>query len=347
MSRQSPRSGTASRNDRSAASTAGGATPRWASETTTRVWPSTAPKMGRSDRRGNRVRRCDARRPRRASPTPRGRHDGPAVTETLVRVNYSETDQMGVAYHARYLVWLDIARTEHLRTAGRVIASWRPAGLRLAVSEVAMRYRQPARFDDLVRVRCWVRDIASRRVEFGYAVEHGERRPPARHRRDRAARARCPLRSAGSPTRHPPAPRRARSGPVGLRGRRSKTARQRDRLPPCRTRPLSGACLLVPCRPPRARADRPLPRSGRSWSSSRRSSPRRMRESFGPISSAAPCVAPDSLVRRMAALAAGPDRRLPGDAAAAAAPQRCGLHRPGRRRRSPSVCSANRRRRSR
>ena len=39
----------------------------------------------------------------------------PTVSETLVRVNYSETDQMGVVYHARYLVWLDVARTEHLR----------------------------------------------------------------------------------------------------------------------------------------------------------------------------------------------------------------------------------------
>src|SRR5919199_1505211 len=42
----------------------------------------------------------------------------PEVSETLVRVNYSETDQMGVVYHARYLVWLDIARTEHLRLSG-------------------------------------------------------------------------------------------------------------------------------------------------------------------------------------------------------------------------------------
>jgi acyl-CoA thioester hydrolase len=45
-------------------------------------------------------------------------------------------------------------------------------GLRLAVSEVIIRYRQPARYDDPVRIRCWVRDVASRRVEFGYAVEH-------------------------------------------------------------------------------------------------------------------------------------------------------------------------------
>jgi acyl-CoA thioester hydrolase len=98
----------------------------------------------------------------------------PSVSESLVRVNYSETDQMGVAYHARYLVWLDIARTEHLRGRGASYRELEAAGLRLVVSEAAIRYRQPARFDDLVRVRCWVRDVASRRVEFGYAVEHAE-----------------------------------------------------------------------------------------------------------------------------------------------------------------------------
>jgi acyl-CoA thioesterase FadM len=42
------------------------------------------------------------------------------------------------------------------------------------VSEVIIRYRQPARYDDPVRIRCWVRAVASRKVEFGYAVEHAE-----------------------------------------------------------------------------------------------------------------------------------------------------------------------------
>ena len=96
----------------------------------------------------------------------------PEVSEIQVRVNYSETDQMGVVYHARYLVWLDIARTEHLRHSGMSYRELEAAGLRLVVSELAVRYRQPARFDDAVRVRCWVRSVASRRVEFGYAVEH-------------------------------------------------------------------------------------------------------------------------------------------------------------------------------
>ena len=48
----------------------------------------------------------------------------PLVSETVARVNYSETDQMGVVYHARYLVWLDIARTDHLRRTGMTTPTW-------------------------------------------------------------------------------------------------------------------------------------------------------------------------------------------------------------------------------
>jgi acyl-CoA thioester hydrolase len=97
-----------------------------------------------------------------------------SISETLVRVNYSETDQMGVVYHARYLVWLDVARCDHLRQTGTSYRDLERAGLRLAVSEVSIRYRQPARYDDLVRIRCWVRDVASRRVDFGYVVERAD-----------------------------------------------------------------------------------------------------------------------------------------------------------------------------
>ncbi|HEY4649688.1 MAG TPA: thioesterase family protein [Gemmatimonadales bacterium] len=97
-----------------------------------------------------------------------------SVSETRLRVNYSETDQMGVVYHARYLVWLDVARCEHLRLSGMSYRELEQAGLRLAVSELAIRYRQPARYDDLIRIRCWIREVASRRVDFGYAVEHAE-----------------------------------------------------------------------------------------------------------------------------------------------------------------------------
>ena len=103
-----------------------------------------------------------------------GQPPADGVCEVLVRVNYSEIDQMGVAYHARYLVWLDVARCEYLRRTGLSYRELEASGLRLVVGEVSIRYRQPARYDDPLRVRCWVREVASRRVVFGYAVEHAE-----------------------------------------------------------------------------------------------------------------------------------------------------------------------------
>jgi len=93
------------------------------------------------------------------------------MTESFARVNYSEVDQMGVVYHARYLVWLDVARCEHLRRQGMSYRDLEARGLRLAVSELRIRYRQPAKYDDVVRIRCWVRECVPRRVTFGYALD--------------------------------------------------------------------------------------------------------------------------------------------------------------------------------
>lgn len=93
------------------------------------------------------------------------------ISEIHHRVNYSEVDQMGVVYHARYVVWFDQARTEHIRRTGVSYRELEARGIMLVVGELQVRYRRPARYDDIVRVRCWVRECASRRVTFGYAVE--------------------------------------------------------------------------------------------------------------------------------------------------------------------------------
>ena len=95
------------------------------------------------------------------------------ITAIEHRVNYSETDQMGLVYHANYVIWLDMARTEHLRGTGVTYKEMEEQGVYLAVTDLQVRYRRAARYDDLIRVRCWVREVASRRVTFGYAVERG------------------------------------------------------------------------------------------------------------------------------------------------------------------------------
>lgn len=103
---------------------------------------------------------------------------GISTIELIVR--YAESDQMGVAYHANHLVWCDMARTEYLRERGISYRDLESGGLLLAVVEVQVRYRGSARFDDRLRIRCWVREVASRRVEFGYAMDHaGSGRPVA------------------------------------------------------------------------------------------------------------------------------------------------------------------------
>lgn len=95
-------------------------------------------------------------------------------TSVEVRVRYAETDQMGVAHHAHYLIWCELARTRHMAERGVNYRDLEADGLRLPVVDVHIRYRAPARYDDLVRVRCWVRNAASRMVEFGYVIERQE-----------------------------------------------------------------------------------------------------------------------------------------------------------------------------
>jgi acyl-CoA thioester hydrolase len=98
----------------------------------------------------------------------------PAETAVELRVRYGETDQMGVAYHAHYLVWCELARTEHMRRLGVRYRDLEDGGIKLAVSEAQLRYLKAARYDDLVRVTAWISEVGSRRVVFRYRVERPE-----------------------------------------------------------------------------------------------------------------------------------------------------------------------------
>ena len=101
-------------------------------------------------------------------------------TVSTVRVRYGETDQMGFAYHAHYLAWLDIGRTEYIRQLGVSYADLEKSGLLLAVSEAQVRYAAPARYDDVLRIECWVERVQSRSITFGYDVTRAEPEPEQR-----------------------------------------------------------------------------------------------------------------------------------------------------------------------
>ncbi|HCH37026.1 MAG TPA: acyl-CoA thioesterase, partial [Acidobacteria bacterium] len=71
---------------------------------------------------------------------------------SIVRVRYAETDKMGVVYHANYLVWFEIGRTDLLRTIGWTYRQMESAGISLPVIEAHCEYRKPARYDDELEV---------------------------------------------------------------------------------------------------------------------------------------------------------------------------------------------------
>jgi len=96
------------------------------------------------------------------------------VVSAELRVRYAETDQMGVVYHANYLAWCEVGRTEFIRAAGRSYASLEADGVMLAVSEMGIRFRSPARYDDLIRVDTTLRDVRSRSLVFDYSIVNRE-----------------------------------------------------------------------------------------------------------------------------------------------------------------------------
>jgi acyl-CoA thioester hydrolase len=90
------------------------------------------------------------------------------------RVRYSETDQMGIVYHANYLVWCEIGRTEFIRTLGVSYADMERAGVSLAVSDLSVRYHAAARYDNMVRVQTTLSEVRSRMMTFDYQCSNAE-----------------------------------------------------------------------------------------------------------------------------------------------------------------------------
>ncbi|MGE0363716.1 MAG: acyl-CoA thioesterase [Vicinamibacterales bacterium] len=87
-----------------------------------------------------------------------------------IRVRYAETDQMGIAYYANYLVWFEVARTDWLRAAGLTYRSLEAQGLFLPVIEAHCAYRAPARYDDALAVRAVARLVSPARLAFDYDI---------------------------------------------------------------------------------------------------------------------------------------------------------------------------------
>ncbi len=95
---------------------------------------------------------------------------------TEVRVRFAETDAQGVAHHAVYLVWFEVARIDYLARFRGGYPELRAEGIEALTTEVHVSYLTPARFDDRLTVLCACGELRGARFRFDYLVERdGER----------------------------------------------------------------------------------------------------------------------------------------------------------------------------
>jgi len=92
------------------------------------------------------------------------------VHRTQIRVTYAETDAMGVVYYANYLRWLEVGRTELMRSLGVAYKEMEDRGAFLPVSEVFCKYHVPARYDDILIVETAVDFLRRASIQFSYRI---------------------------------------------------------------------------------------------------------------------------------------------------------------------------------
>ena len=90
--------------------------------------------------------------------------------ETKIRVEYHHTDQMGVVHHSNYVKFFEVARTEWLRASGLTYAEMERRGVMMPIVDVAVKYRNPALYDELISVTAFVDESPKARMVFRYEV---------------------------------------------------------------------------------------------------------------------------------------------------------------------------------
>ena len=93
-----------------------------------------------------------------------------ATTEVPVR--YAETDQMGVVYHANYLVYMELGRTALIESLGCDYVAMEEAGVVSPVLEVQVKYHKPLRYGETARIKTWIEKYDGLRVVYGYEISN-------------------------------------------------------------------------------------------------------------------------------------------------------------------------------
>jgi acyl-CoA thioester hydrolase len=92
------------------------------------------------------------------------------------RVTYAECTVGNHVYHSRYLDLLEAARGEFIRSLGPTVLHWQEKDVIFPVIEARLRFKSPARYDDLLAIEVWPTLIERVRLNFGHRVtnQHGK-----------------------------------------------------------------------------------------------------------------------------------------------------------------------------
>ncbi|NMI02806.1 acyl-CoA thioesterase [Paenibacillus sp. SZ31] len=94
-----------------------------------------------------------------------------------LRVRYQESDQMGVVYHANYLNWFEIGRTEMIRQMGYTYRKMEEQGLLLPVTGLDVKYHKPARYDDEIIIFTRIAAFSGLRLNYEYDIRRMSEEP--------------------------------------------------------------------------------------------------------------------------------------------------------------------------
>ena len=94
----------------------------------------------------------------------------PLIVEARLRVRYAETDGQGIVHHSNYPVWFELARTEYLDVIGYPYTVIEKEGYGFIITDLAIKYLSPARYDDRILVRTWCEKVGRATSFFGYQV---------------------------------------------------------------------------------------------------------------------------------------------------------------------------------
>src|SRR5579859_717778 len=94
-----------------------------------------------------------------------------ATSSSTLRVRFCDTDLMGIVHHANYLSYFEAGRVDWLRRRGVTYADWAARGIHLPVVEANVRYRAPARFDEVLDVETRMTQLRAYSLSFDYRLE--------------------------------------------------------------------------------------------------------------------------------------------------------------------------------